>query len=73
MTYRICTKCIPNHYENCEGCFGFGFRKRLDGSVTPTIAIEARDFALIPNAFPRTIFLKCPECSSTVEGIPKKE
>ena len=61
--FRICTKCIPNHIENCCSCFGFGLRKypKHDEEV-PIIGAEVGTDKLPP-------WKQCPECLSTPDGV----
>lgn len=58
--YTICTSCHVPHYENCGTCFGFGLE--YDGS--PVTAHDAKYNIMIG-------LMPCPECHSTIEGIPK--
>lgn len=60
--YRICTKCTPNHYENCDTCFGFGVLFAM-GNYIPIAAGKAKN--------PPNKWEKCPECHSTPNGISK--
>lgn len=66
--YRICTKCLIHHYENCNTCFGFGIYEPDDspGKTFPVIAAAAHGFIAIHGKF-----LPCPECDSTIKGISK--
>ena len=59
--YTTCTSCIPNHYTNCNTCYGFGIYPSRGHNI-PIAAHEA--LANIPNTEP------CPECGSTIHGIP---
>lgn len=66
--YRVCTKCVIPHIENCHTCFGFGVRAPLDGmdGDVPVTAHQAhsRSFPTAPKA--------CPECGSTETGTPEQ-
>lgn len=59
MSYKICTACDIHHYEDCGTCFGFG----LHDDDTIVRAIDAHN-----KNYTRTI--PCPECGSTVKGLP---
>ena len=65
--YRICKKCAIHHFENCGSCFGFGVYSVPDrpGEVFPVTAGEAIE----TKAF-RGEVKACPECGSTVMGLP---
>ena len=67
--YRICKKCAIHHFENCGSCFGFGVYSVPDrpGEVFPVTAGEAIE----TKAF-RGEVKACPECGSTVMGLPNK-
>ena len=67
--YRICKKCAIHHFENCCSCFGFGVYSVPDrpGEVFPVTAGEAIE----TKAF-RGEVKACPECGSTVMGLPNK-
>ena len=67
MKLRICTKCKPNHYENCPKCFGFGVRKAINsfGEHVPIIADESSN--------PPNDWIKCSYCKSTPRGLPTNE
>ena len=67
---RVCTKCKIHHYENCNFCFGFGVYSVEDkpGELFPVAAYEAHG----GKGF-RGKVQTCPECGSTVNGIPNKE
>lgn len=51
--YHVCVECSPIHVDNCETCFGWGFKK---DSQTPIAAAEAKDEQ---ESDP------CPECGGT--------
>lgn len=59
MTYHVCTEYPIHHYDNCNTCFGFG----VYSQGNPVIAAEAHGAPWI-DTFP------CPECGSTVKGVP---
>ena len=64
--YRICTKCVIHHYENCGTCFGFGvYAKATEDGLIPVNAhaAHAQEF--------RGETIPCPECGSTPEGLPQ--
>ena len=60
MTYKICTACTPNHYENCGTCFGFGLH--ANGMIVSA-----------GQASSATDDIPCPECGSTRFGVPVEE
>ena len=67
MEYHICTECKIHHYENCDTCFGFGVYKNPNCTEQfPITAGVAHDLHLSPikGALP------CPECKSTLKGLP---
>jgi hypothetical protein len=65
--YRICTSCEIHHYENCEGCYGFGVYKisTKQDEAYPVSAEEAHSKQFRHKVIP------CPVCGSTEEGYPK--
>lgn len=65
--YRICNKCEIPHFENCGSCFGFGVYSVPDrpGEVFPVTAGEAIETKVF-----RGEVKACPECGSTVLGLP---
>ena len=66
--YRICKKCAIPHFENCGSCFGFGVYSVPDrpGEVFPVAASEAIETKQF-----RGVVQVCPECGSTVMGLPQ--
>lgn len=54
---RLCTKCSPSHFENCETCFGYG----VTASGSPVRAGDAGEH--------REGFAACPECGSDWRGV----
>lgn len=62
---QICERCQIHHYENCGSCFGFGvYESQRGNGLVPISASEAHD--LRPPGEP----LPCPECKSTINGVP---
>lgn len=68
MSYRICTACTIPHYENCDTCFGFGVYVAKSGELFPVTANEA-----IETKVYRGELQPCPECGSTVTGVPETQ
>jgi len=62
--YRICIKCPIDHYENCDTCFGFGVYI-IDDVTYPISASDAHS-----EEFRHPVW-QCPECGSTIKGVPK--
>lgn len=65
--YRVCRECGVPHYENCGTCFGFGVYS-VDlraGELFPVSANEA----MVTKKY-RGVVFPCPECGSTVLGLP---
>ena len=65
MNYRICASCEIIHYENCNNCFGFGVYVAGNGELYPVTANEAIETKVF-----RGELQACPECGSTVAGVP---
>lgn len=58
--YDVCTECDVKHYMNCRTCFGFGVSRNTN---TPISAGTA-------NHMLAEDWMPCPECGSTVTGMP---
>jgi hypothetical protein len=68
MLYKICTTCEIHHYRNCRTCFGFGiWKRRVNGEI---VAVSA-DVVMGPHKVDPEEFEACPECRSTIQGLPK--
>ncbi len=66
---RVCTDCDPNHYDNCDVCFGFGVKPATETHEAPPIS--AGDADDMRNGTNASTHLPCPNCKSTINGIPK--
>lgn len=64
VTYNICIKCSPHHYENCGTCFGFGIHERHSQHDLDIIPVSAGTVESIMK------WEACPECKSTPAGLP---
>lgn len=67
--YTICEKCEIHHYENCKTCRGFGVYT-LANRKSEIFPVDAYDAI---HHIKRGEQKPCPECGSTVEGVPQKE
>ena len=58
--YDVCTECDVKHYTNCRTCFGFGVSRNTNTPISAGLANHMLAEDWIP----------CPECGSTVTGMP---
>lgn len=67
--HYVCDKCDLPHYNNCGTCEGFGLTHR---DPTMEIVPTSPDTAemMRDNNDPD---IACPECGSTIYGIPGRE
>lgn len=70
VNLRLCTHgCKIVHFESCGTCFGFGIRPtRYEHEPIPVTAGEAEDAR--GGHLPNKVFAPCPECESTIDGVP---
>jgi len=63
---RLCTKCEPNHYENCPECFGFGHYINKDGTSVIVAAGQAEKFR--NDEIIQYELNSCAYCGGTIYG-----
>ena len=64
--YVICVMCDVLHYANCGTCLGFGM-SHAGGTQRHLLPVMPAE---IDNQNEKLTYEPCPECQSTVRGIP---
>ena len=65
--HHVCTSCKPNHVDNCDRCFGFGFHK-IKSKIGGHVIISASEATAWTGDYET-----CKECGGTPKGVVTME